>query len=790
MICSGSPTSLKAAYGGNYIISEIQSDNKHENARTWQMTSSANATKQLLELEGLSNNSYTVTFPTLEQVFLRVTQSGNIFQGVVGEGTADNKNAAVHVNDTLLGDEEQETDQFDTGRAVGLFGQIAIILRKRYILLRHNWISFSIAVAVPLVIAAGLSSILHYLPSFTTCESNLASLTSSGRSIRFGSLNPPSTSSPTWLGASAVVGPPEAFEGLAQNTLYTLSTETMFRTSSCNNISCVAGQVLGKRLNASSLDMAITQIVSLSGRVGFGIFAATPDNATIIHQISAYDYFSSPQFSLTALNVVTNRVANASATNGPARVVQTTYRTFQHVTSGANFRILPVTLLVLLGLITSTSVSINYPTYERINNMRALQYCNGVSPMALWVAYLIFDMQITVFTSAITFGLVFTGPAARLWFAPVYLLGAMLLFGLATYLGSYVLSLFIRRAAFAVAAGLHTILFIFYIFSYALNQNLGPPTRRAGIYNKLQAGLGLTSPAANLGRAFFIATNNFDLACGETGYTIQNPFAYNLYGGVYTYLLIQIIFLSTVLFLIEYSSIEWIHKLRSKLGSSTRTPSISLEEGPPESTLNDDILDSTPGEKPRDTKDSILVMSKVSKQFGKITAVENASLEISPDEVFALLGSNGAGKTTTINMIRGLIKPNNGSIHLDGISVIDHPQEARIHLGVCPQDDAIDELTVRQTLNFFARIKGVKDVGKNVDRIMRAFQITQFEKFSVKKLSGGTRRKLMGGIALTGKMMQSSSKHNFLFFFEKELIWNYFHKVTRVCFYWTSLQLA
>jgi ABC-type transport system involved in cytochrome c biogenesis ATPase subunit len=360
-------------------------------------------------------------------------------------------------------------------------------------------------------------------------------------------------------------------------------------------------------------------------------------------------------------------------------------------------------------------------------------------------------MQVIIVTALTTWGLVFTGNAARLWFAPSYILGVMILFGWASYLGAYVLSTFVQRAAFAVAAGVHVVLFVFYILAYALNQYVGSPTSRTRIYDRLQAGMGLTSPAANLGRALFITSNNYDLPCGETGYNVQNPFAYNLYGGVYFYLILQIVFLSGVLYLIEYGSMEWFHKLRSKKRVPAGTPYSVLEEGSPKPTMNEESSNSSTGEQ-KAIGDAVLVVSNVSKHFGKISAVENVSFNISADETLALLGANGAGKTTVVNMIRGLIKPNAGSIHLDGVSVIDNPQKARIHIGVCPQDDAIDELTVRQTLNFFAAIKGVKDVTANVEKIMDAFGIRGFEGFAVKKLSGGTRRKLMVAVALIGML--------------------------------------
>jgi len=68
----------------------------------------------------------------------------------------------------------------------------------------------------------------------------------------------------------------------------------------------------------------------------------------------------------------------------------------------------------------------------------------------------------------------------------------------------------------------------------------------------------------------------------------------------------------------------------------------------------------------------------ITKQFGRIVAVEDVSLEIQPSEVFALVGDNGAGKSTLMNMLSGVHKPTKGQIYKDGQAVnFSNPSEAR-----------------------------------------------------------------------------------------------------------------
>jgi len=68
----------------------------------------------------------------------------------------------------------------------------------------------------------------------------------------------------------------------------------------------------------------------------------------------------------------------------------------------------------------------------------------------------------------------------------------------------------------------------------------------------------------------------------------------------------------------------------------------------------------------------------LTKQFGRIVAVEDVSLEIQPSEVFALVGDNGAGKSTLMNMLSGVHEPTSGQIYKDGQLVeFDNPSDAR-----------------------------------------------------------------------------------------------------------------
>jgi ATP-binding cassette subfamily A (ABC1) protein 3 len=104
-------------------------------------------------------------------------------------------------------------------------------------------------------------------------------------------------------------------------------------------------------------------------------------------------------------------------------------------------------------------------------------------------------------------------------------------------------------------------------------------------------------------------------------------------------------------------------------------------------------------------------------------------------------------------MLRGEIKPDrgNGEINIQNISVAEDRDTARSHLGVCPQYDAMDQMTVIEHLRFYAHIRGVKDVEQNVQALVSAVGLAPFAGRMGSKLSGGNKRKLSLAIALIGR---------------------------------------
>ena len=103
----------------------------------------------------------------------------------------------------------------------------------------------------------------------------------------------------------------------------------------------------------------------------------------------------------------------------------------------------------------------------------------------------------------------------------------------------------------------------------------------------------------------------------------------------------------------------------------------------------------------------MLIAENLSKTYGDYKALNNLNLKLNKGEIFALLGQNGAGKSTTINIFLGFVKPTEGLEKINGISVIDHPEETKKFIAYIPETVLLyPNLTGVENLKFFSSLAG------------------------------------------------------------------------------------
>ena len=103
----------------------------------------------------------------------------------------------------------------------------------------------------------------------------------------------------------------------------------------------------------------------------------------------------------------------------------------------------------------------------------------------------------------------------------------------------------------------------------------------------------------------------------------------------------------------------------------------------------------------------MLIAENLSKTYGDYKALNNLNLKLNKGEIFALLGQNGAGKSTTINIFLGFVKPTEGIAKINGISVVDHPEETKKFIAYIPETVLLyPNLTGVENLKFFSSLAG------------------------------------------------------------------------------------
>lgn len=142
----------------------------------------------------------------------------------------------------------------------------------------------------------------------------------------------------------------------------------------------------------------------------------------------------------------------------------------------------------------------------------------------------------------------------------------------------------------------------------------------------------------------------------------------------------------------------------------------------------------------------------VTKRLGETVANDGVCLTVGEGEFFGLLGSNGAGKSTLVKLMLGLLEPDAGCVRYRGVDVLERRARVVESVGYMPQSAfALNSLTVAEALLYTAKIKGLGRAAARADRdrIVDTLDLGALTGRSAQRLSGGQRRLLQLGVALT-----------------------------------------
>jgi len=140
----------------------------------------------------------------------------------------------------------------------------------------------------------------------------------------------------------------------------------------------------------------------------------------------------------------------------------------------------------------------------------------------------------------------------------------------------------------------------------------------------------------------------------------------------------------------------------------------------------------------------MIKLTNLTKQYGKLTAVNSINLEIKAGEVFGFLGPNGAGKTTTIKMMAGLLQPTGGSVAIGGFDVQQAPLKAKAITGFIPDRPYLyEKLTASEFMRFVAELYTMQDADGRIRELLELFGLTDWAGELVENFSHGMKQRLV-----------------------------------------------
>ncbi len=148
-------------------------------------------------------------------------------------------------------------------------------------------------------------------------------------------------------------------------------------------------------------------------------------------------------------------------------------------------------------------------------------------------------------------------------------------------------------------------------------------------------------------------------------------------------------------------------------------------------------------------KEIAIDVEGLTKSFGDRTVVRNLTLKVSKGEIYGFLGPNGSGKTTTIRMLCGLLTPDSGHGTCLGYDIVTQSDEIKREVGYMTQRFSLyEDLSIRENLEFVARVYGVPDARKAATEAIHRLGLDGRANQLAGQLSGGWKQRLALGACI------------------------------------------
>lgn len=175
-------------------------------------------------------------------------------------------------------------------------------------------------------------------------------------------------------------------------------------------------------------------------------------------------------------------------------------------------------------------------------------------------------------------------------------------------------------------------------------------------------------------------------------------------------------------------------------------------------------------------------IESLTKNFGKVKAVDDISFNVEEGEIFGFLGPNGAGKSTTMMILTTLLKPTSGRALVAGFDVVSQAKKVRENIGFVQQEIAVDEyLTGRENLILEGRLNHIPSnlIDERIDQVLDLIELVEKQNETVDTYSGGMRKRLdlAGGLLHRPKILFLDEPTVGLDIQTRRKIWDYIKKI-------------
>ncbi|NLW02324.1 MAG: ATP-binding cassette domain-containing protein [Clostridiaceae bacterium] len=149
----------------------------------------------------------------------------------------------------------------------------------------------------------------------------------------------------------------------------------------------------------------------------------------------------------------------------------------------------------------------------------------------------------------------------------------------------------------------------------------------------------------------------------------------------------------------------------------------------------------------------MIEIQNLTKDYGKVKAIDDVSFTVEKGEIVGFLGPNGAGKSTTMNIITGFISSTSGTVRVAGYDILENPVGVKRHIGYLPEQPPLyHDMTVSEFLDFCARLKKVapREWKNQKKDIMELVKVTHVSHRLIRNLSKGYKQRVGLAQALVG----------------------------------------